>query len=44
MKNRYEILYDRKTRIQFKRGVISKISIKKNKICLQFCFIWEMYP
>ena len=38
MKNSYEILYDSKTRIEFKRGVICKISIKKKKICLQFCF------
>ena len=31
MKNRFEILYDSKTRIEFKRGVICEISIKKNK-------------
>ena len=42
MKNSYEILYDSKTRIKFKRGVICKISIKKKKICLQFCFIWVL--
>ena len=30
------------TRIQFERGVICKISIKKNKICLQVCFIWVL--
>ena len=42
MKNRYEILYDSKTRIEFKSGVISKISIKKKYICLQFCFIWVL--
>jgi len=34
--------YDSKTRIQFKRGVICKISIKKKLICLQFCFIWGL--
>ena len=42
MKNSYEILYGSKTRIEFKRGVISKISIKKKYICLQFCFIWVL--
>ena len=41
-KNSYEILYGSKTRIEFKRGVISKISIKKKYICLQFCFIWVL--
>ena len=35
MKNSYEILYD-KTRIQFKRRVISKISIKKNLFTVLF--------
>ena len=35
MKNSYEILYD-KTRIQFKRGVICKISITKNLFTVLF--------
>jgi len=35
MKNSYEILYD-KTRIQFKRRVICKISIKKNLFTVLF--------
>ena len=42
MKNCYEMLYDSKTRIHFKRRVICKISIKKLKIGLQFCFIWVL--
>ena len=42
MKNSYEILYGSKTRIQFERGVICKISIKKKNICLQLCFIWVL--
>ena len=36
MKNSYEILYDSKTRIKFKRGVICKISIKKNLFTVLF--------